>query len=189
MNIRELIQVIDNQELSEVQASMQMDPSGQWTHRDTGEPVDNTVPFPNQQQQPKQGKFSKAWDLTKRAAGAAGRGLGTAAGATAQGIKKYGPGVARGAANLATGATKAVGDIASQATGGAAQALGAIPGGFVKGFRTAKAGQQFKADSDSAPAAPAASQAQSAAGQSEIDDLRQMINRIDAKLAKHGLNQ
>jgi hypothetical protein len=188
MNIRELIQVVDNQELSEVQASMKMDPSGQWTHSDTGEPVDNTVPFPNQQQQqPKQGKFAKAWDVAKQAASAAGKGLGKAASATAQGVKKYGPGVARGAANLATGATKAAGDIAAQATGGAAQALGAVPGGFKKGYQTARAGQQFKADPGSAPAAP--SQDPAAAGQSEINDLRQMISRIDAKLAKHGLTQ
>lgn len=209
MNIRELIQIVDNQEFSEAaKPKVKQDASGNWVNADTGEkvsPTDNTIAFPNKSvpSQPTEPEtpsgFAKAWDATKKGASAVGQGLkkgavatGQAlkkgAAATAQGVQKYGPGIAKGAANLATGTVKAAGDIAAQAAGGVGQAVGAAPGGFIKGFKTARSGGQFKSDQSSgpysAPSAPTNTTPQGtvAADNTELASLKTMIAKLDQRL-------
>ena len=172
----------------------------------TATPNSNVIRYPTMNISPSSknataepGKLSKAWDITKKGASALGQATKKGASALGQAAKTYGPGLARGAANLATGAVQAAGNIAAQTAGGIAQTVGAIPGGAVAGYKTARAGKQFKmrpdaADEPAAASAPSAGSAPSAAagsapsaaggsgGYDEVADLRQLVNRLDARV-------
>jgi hypothetical protein len=198
MNIRDLINVIDEQ--AGVRARVKSDGKGGWVDADTGQPEKNLVGFANPNTQaagtPAAGnqpaptvtntppKATTEFDPVQTIGQQAGRKekpqdapskYSQAWNAT----KKHAPGLARGAANLATGTTKFAGDLAAQTLGGLGQAATAGLGGLVRGYKTARAGQQFGFNKND----PMTQQA-SAAGSAEVDDLKQMIARIDARLNK-----
>ena len=166
MHIKELISIVDEAAKPKVKP----DGKGGFVDAQTGEPVDNTIPFPNQQ---------------------GGQPAGSAAPSAASTMD---PRVAQPIDAQPQQPKKTF----AQKLGTVAANVGAIPGAF-KGMKTAY--QKGKADMAQRVGGPVnqpaggtataggAAPAQSAAGQSDIDDLRQMINKLDARLTKHGLNQ
>jgi hypothetical protein len=171
MNIKELIQIVDNQGLSEARPKVKPDGKGGYVNAETGQPFASV----------EQGGAAGASQEQPQAQA----GTAPSAGSTMD-PRLQQPVDAEPEQPKKTFAQK-LGTVAAN--------VGAIPGAF-KGIKTAY--QKGKADmatrvggpvNQPAAAGGAAPQGQASGSQSEIDDLRQMINRIDARLAKHGLNQ
>jgi len=181
MNIRELILAVDRyQDLSEAKPKVKPDGKGGFVNAETGEPAaDNTVPFPSQGQSPAQEPAAAAAGPTgdatldqplppkdpnapsfgKKAAGVLGK-IGKGIGAVASVPQGIGRAIKKGYQS------------GLQNVGGP----GAAPAG---GARQSRAGA----------AASGGSQQGGGAGDAEVNDLRQMINRLDARLTAAGIKE
>lgn len=179
MQIKELIQLIDNRELAEAKPKVKPDGKGGFVDANTGNSVqagDNTIPFPNQQGQ---GTAPSAPTTQQSPTGDATLDQPLPAKAPKD---PNAPGLGAKAARFA---------------GQMAKGIGAVAGGAVGMGRAMKKGYQAGVSAVGGPGAASAPSAPAAGGQQagstnvdrELDDLRQMINRIDAKLVKSGIKQ
>lgn len=179
MNIKELVQYIDNQELSEAKPKVKQDAQGNWVDAASGQPVQAPA---GQVVEPPAGTFpGKPADAP-------------AAGPTGDPVldQPIDPAAPKQKKTMA------------QRIGSLGKAVGAIPGAW-QGVKTAY--QKGKADmatkvggpvnapaggarqSRAGAAASGRAQQGGGAGDAEVNDLRQLINRLDARLTAAGIKE
>jgi hypothetical protein len=193
MNIRELISAVDRyQDLSEAKPKVKQDASGNWVNAETGDPVqpeaDNTVEFPKQ-------------------AGAQQTAEPAASGPTGDPTLDQapeGPGVMSKAKDWVK-SKGGLGKVIGKGVGQLAKGVGAVAGGVAGAGRAMSKGFKAGADTVGGPGrAPSSSQnragtpASGAASRpaaigtnvdSEITDLRNLINRLDARMTAAGIRE
>lgn len=179
MNIRELILAVDRyQDLSEAKPKVKPDGKGGFVNAETGEPAaDNTVPFPSQ------GQASAADNAPAQEPAAAAGPTGDATLDQPLPPKDpNAPGFGKKAAGVLGKIGKGIGAVASVPQG--------IGRAIKKGYQS---GLQNIGGPGAAPAGGArqsrAGAAAAGGGQAEVDDLRSMINRLDARMTAAGIKE
>jgi len=97
--------------------------------------------------------------------------------------------IGKGVKDVAVGTVKGAGDIASQAVGGIGQTLGAAVGGAKAGYHTARQGKTFTMPGGGGYRPQPTVQDFGASGGSspdEVDQLRQTIANMDARMRRAG---